>query len=71
MQGNVEYSCWARGWKWANYLATKMGRQASAPVNLETTFIFMYKVQQFEDDYRRDAFIRGYRDYHKHYKNKG
>jgi hypothetical protein len=66
-----EYSQWGRGWKWASDLAAKMGRVASAPVNLEPTFIFIWKLEQFDNDFDRDLFVLGYRDFHKQNRSKG
>ena len=72
MTENREYACWARGYKWAHNLASKMGRVASAPINLEPTFIWYWKLEQFhDDDYAKQLFIRGYRDYHELNKKKG
>lgn len=72
MSNQAEYAAWSRGYKWASNLAAKMGRVASAPVNLEPTFIWHYKLEQFEgDNFARDMFIKGYRDYHIENKNKG
>lgn len=66
-----EYKQWGRGWKWANDLASKMGRVASAPVNLEPTFIWYWKLEQFDNEFDKDLFILGYRDYHRLNKFKG
>ena len=72
MTGNREYAAWSRGYKWAHNLAAKMGRVGSAPINLEPTFIWFWKLQQFgDDDFARDSFIKGYRDYHEQNRSKG
>lgn len=71
MTENREYSQFSRGYKWASDLASKSGRVATAPVNLEPTFIFLWKLQQFDNDFDRDTFVAGYRQYHKDFKYKG
>jgi hypothetical protein len=72
MSNQREFAAWNRGYKWAENLAAKMGRVASAPINLEPTFIWIYKLEQFEDDdYARDLFVKGYRDYHQQHRSKG
>ena len=72
MNHQREYAAWARGYKWASTLAAKMGRHNSCPLALENTFVFRWKLEQFEDDhFARDSFVAGYRDYHKQNRNKG
>lgn len=71
MSENREYSTFARGWKWANDLAAKCGRVQTAPVNLEPTFIFLWKLEQFETEYDKDQFVAGYRSYHEQNRSKG
>lgn len=71
MNHQREYAAWSRGYKWASDLAAKMGRVPTAPVNLEPTFVFMWKLQQFDTDFDRDLFVAGYREYHKQNRNKG
>ena len=72
MSNQREFAAWNRGYKYAANLAAKMGRVASAPINLESTFIWHWKLEQFEDDdYARDLFIKGYRDYHQQHGSKG
>jgi len=72
MSDQREFAAWNRGFKWASDLAAKMGRVASAPINLEPTFIWFWKLEQFEgDSFARDLFIKGYRDYHEQNRSKG
>lgn len=71
MSQQREFAAWSRGYKWASDLAAKMGVQATAPLNLENTFVFRWKLEQFEDDFGRDSFIAGYRDFHQQNKGRG
>lgn len=71
MNHQREYAAWARGHKWAAVLAGKMGVQATAPINLENTFVFRWKLEQFETDFDRDSFVAGYRAFHEQNKGRG
>ena len=52
-------------------MAAKCGRVATAPVNLEPTFIFLWKLEQFETEYDKDQFVAGYREFHRQNWRKG
>ena len=60
-----EHLMFGRGWKWAHDLASKMGRYNSCPLALEGTFVFKFKLEQFDNDRDKDLFVLGYREYHK------
>ena len=69
--GERAYAQWARGYRWAFNLASKMGVVAISPVNLESTFIFQWKLQQFESEFDKDFFVQGYRAFCKDFNFKG